>query len=84
MTPKMNPEFDDGMLDRWAQEATTDLAEKGWRDIDPNSMMLIVYTAQRRQQSRLVKKITKPGWWLLGVLGGGLLWWIISSLLGIG
>lgn len=76
----MPKNISDGLLDSWAQDAMDDLGEKGWRDIDPNSMMLIIYSVQRNAQSGLVKKITKPVWWLLGAVGTGVIWWIISSL----
>lgn len=77
-----NKNVSDGILDRWADEAITDLGERGWRDIDPNSMALIIYTVQRNREKRLVQKITRPIWWLLLTIGAGLVWWIISGFLG--
>jgi len=73
----------DGIIDRWADEAIDDLGEKGWREIEPNSMILITYAAQRSQQRKLTKKITTPLWSLLGTVGTGVLWWIISGIINI-
>ena len=73
----------DGLIDRWADEAIDDLGEKGWRDIDPNSMILIVYAVQRGQQRKLVRKITAPIWSLLGTVGTGVTWWIISGIINV-
>ena len=73
----------DGIIDRWAEEAVDDLGEKGWREIENNSMILITYAAQRSQQRKLTKKITTPLWWLLCTVGAGLIWWIISSVMSI-
>ena len=76
--------FNDGIIDKWADEALEDLGDKGWREIDPNSMMLIIYNIQKTRDGRLVKKITKPIWWLLAVIGSGVVWLIVSGLIGIG
>lgn len=73
----------DGIIDRWADEAIDDLGEKGWRDIDANSMILITYAAQRSQQRKLTKKITTPIWSLLGTVGAGVTWWIISGIMSV-
>ncbi len=72
----------DGLIDKWAEEAMADLGEQGWRDIDPNSMSLIIYAAQRNGEKKLIQKITRPLWWLLSILGAGIIWWIISSFIG--
>ena len=71
----------DGLIDRWADEAIDDLGEKGWRDIDPNSMMLIIHSVQRNQQRKLIKKITAPLWYLLGTVGAGVIWLVISGVI---
>lgn len=73
----------DGIIDRWADEAIDDLGEKGWRDIDANSMILITYAAQRSQIRKLISKITTPLWWLLVTVGGGVIWWIIGGIINI-
>ncbi|MBA7478569.1 hypothetical protein ES707_13996 [subsurface metagenome] len=73
----------DGIIDRWAEEAVDDLGEKGWREIESNSMILITYAAQRSQQGKLTKKITTPLWWLLGTVGTGVVWFIISGVVNI-
>lgn len=78
-----NRDISDGLIDKWAEEAMDDLSAKGWRDIDPNSMMLIIYRVQRGRDRKLVSKITRPMWWLLGAVGAGVIWWIMSSLIGI-
>lgn len=73
----------DGLIDKWADEAMEDLGEKGWRDIDPNSMLLIIYAVQKSRENRVIKKVTRPMWWLLGVVGAGILWYMIASLFGV-
>lgn len=75
----MASNLNDGIIDKWAEEAVDDLGEKGWRDIAPNSMMLIIHAVQRNQQRKLIRKITAPIWWLLGAVGTGVIWWIISG-----
>lgn len=77
-----NKNISDGIIEKWAEEAMADLGEQGWRDIDPNSMSLIIYAVQRNGEKRLVQKITKPLWWLLSILGAGIIWWIISGFVG--
>jgi len=74
--------FSNGIIDKWADEALEDLGDKGWREIDPNSMMLIIYLVQKQRDAQLVKKITKPIWWLLGVISYGVIWLIIDILTG--
>ena len=76
--------FTDGIIDKWAEEAVEDLGEKGWRDIDPNSMQLIIYSTQKESFRKLVQKITTPIWWLLGAVGTGIVWLIINHTLQIG
>lgn len=79
----MAKNISDGLLDSWAQDAMDDLGEKGWRDIDPNSMILIVYSVQKSRENRLIRKTTKPLWWLLGVVGTGVIWYIIGGIFGV-
>lgn len=75
--------INDGIIDKWAEEALQDLGAQGWRDIDPNSMMLIIYSMQRNRDKKLAQKITTPIWWVLAVVGAGLLWYIVGSIFGI-
>lgn len=70
----------DGLIDNWAEEAIADLGEKGWRDIDPNSMLLIIYAVQKAREKKLVGKITKPIWWLLTTVAVAVLLLIITRL----
>ena len=71
----------DGLIDKWADEAMQDLGDKGWREIDTNSMMLIIYSIQKARDKKIVNMITKPIWWLFGAVGTGIVWIILSSLL---
>lgn len=73
----------DGLIDRWAEEAIADLGDKGWRDIDPNSMILIIYAVQKSRDKKLVYQVTRPIWWLLGVIGTLGIWWMINGIIGI-
>ena len=73
----------DGLIDNWAEEAISDLGEKGWRDLDPNSMMLIIYAVQKSRDTKIVQKITKPIWWLLTVVGTATIWLILSGIFGL-
>lgn len=73
----------DGLIDKWSEEAIDDLGKKGWREISPNSLMLIIYAAQRARDKKLVKSITRPIWYLVYTLIAGGIWWIISSITGI-
>lgn len=72
--------YSNGIIDKWAEEASSDLGEKGWRDIDTNSMLLIIYSVQRARDAKIVKQVTKPIWGLLGILGAGLVWLAVSSI----
>lgn len=73
----------DSLIDNWAEEAMGDLGSKGWRDIDTNSLLLIIYAAQKADGRKHAQKITKPFWWLLAVISPGVLWYISSGFLGI-
>lgn len=70
----------DGIIDRWAELAMEDMGKKSWRELDPNSMMLIIYSIQKAREKKLVSKITRPIWLLFGAVGAGVLSFIINSL----
>ena len=70
----------DGIIDKWAAQAMEDMGEQSWRDLDPNSMMLIIYSVQKSRDRKIVRKITKPIWWLLATVAAGVLYFIIESL----
>jgi len=70
----------DGIIDRWAEQAMEDLGEKTWREVDTNSMILIIYAVQKSRDRKIVRKITKPIWWLLATVAAGVLYFIIESL----
>lgn len=72
-----------GLIDRWAQDAASDLGEKSWREVEANCMMLIVYAAQKAESRKQAHRITKPFWCLLGVIVPGVLWYIISGVIGL-
>lgn len=72
--------IDDGIIDNWAEQAMEDLGEKSWRDIDTNSMMLIIYSIQKTREKKLVSKITKPIWWLLSTVAVAVLLLIVTRL----
>lgn len=72
--------FSDGMIEEWAKQALDDTGSCSWRDIDTNSLILIVYLAQRAVFKRFARKIAKPLWWLLGVVASGSLWLVISDI----
>lgn len=72
-----------GIIDKWADEAVGDLGAKGWRDVESNCMMLIIYAAQKSDNKRQARRITKPFWWLLGVAVPGVIWYIISGVIGL-
>lgn len=68
----------DGLIDRWADEAVDDLGKKGWREISPNALMLIIYAAQKSSHKKMAEKITRPLWWVFGAMGTGIAWAIVS------
>lgn len=70
--------FSDGIIDKWAEEAAQDLGEKSWRDINPNSMVLILYAIQKSR----TKKILKPLWCLFGTAVIGVVGTLIALFLG--
>jgi len=72
--------IDDGIIDKWAEQAMENLGEKTWREVDTNSLLLVIYSIQKTREKKLVSKITKPIWWLLGAVGTGVLYFIISTL----
>lgn len=73
----------DGLIDKWSEEAIGDLGEKGWRDVDTNSLLLIIFAAQKAESKRHTKLITRPFWWLLGVVVPGVLWYLISGMMNL-
>jgi len=72
-----------GLIDKWAEDAMSELGEKSWRDVDTNSLLLIVYSLQKAEGKKTVSKITKPFWWLLTIIAPGVLWYIISGIIGL-
>lgn len=76
-------EIADGLIDKWAEEAAGDLGERGWREVDTNCMLLVVYAAQKTESRKQTHRMLKPFWWLLGVVAPGVLWYIISGVMGI-
>lgn len=74
-------EISDGLIDKWAGEAMNDLGEKGWRDVDGNGMMLVIYAMQKSENKKQAARITKPFWWLLAAICPGVLWYIISGVI---
>lgn len=70
--------IDDGIIDTWAEQAMEDTGEKSWREIDTNSMLLIIYSVQKAREKKLVSKITTPIWWLLSTVAVAALLLILS------
>lgn len=73
----------DGIIDKWADDAVRELGERSWREVQPNCMMLIVYAAQKADSRKRERKITKPFWWLLGVLGPAVLWYLVTGVISL-
>jgi len=73
----------DGLIDRWAEDAANDLGSKGWRDVDGNCMLLIIYAAQKAEGRKQAHRMTKPFWWLLGVVAPGVIWYVVSGMVGL-
>lgn len=69
-----------GIIDAWAEDAVRDLGENSWREVQPNCMMLIIYAAQKADSQRTALKITKPFWWLLGIISPAVLYYIIEGV----
>ena len=67
---------------RMTKEAMDDLAggEKGWREADPNTLILACFGMLYNHFSH---KVTKPLWFFVSVVAAGVIWMIISSVLGI-
>lgn len=76
----MGSNFSDGIIDKFAEQAMDDMRDKSWQDIDTNSLILIVYAVQKAKVRKLVKQVTTPLWWLLGVLAAGGIWMVASDL----
>jgi len=72
-----------GLIDKWAQDAASDLGEKSWREVEANCMMLIVYAAQKAEGRQRAHRITRPFWYMLGIITPGVLWYIISGVIGL-
>ncbi len=69
-----------GIIDKWADDAVRDLGESSWREVQPNCMMLIIYAAQKADSKKATQKITRPFWWLLGIISPGIIWFIIEGV----
>lgn len=72
--------LDDGIIDNWAEQAMEDLGEKTWREVDTNSLLLIIYAIQKAREKKVVQTITKPIWWLLTTVAVAALLLIITRL----
>jgi len=76
----MGSNFSDGMLDKFAEQALEDMGDKSWRDIDTNSLILIVYATQKAFLKKLAGKVTTPLWWLLGTIATIGVWLVVSDI----
>jgi len=79
----MGSKIVDGVIDRWADQAVDDLGDKGWKEVDTNSLLLVVYAVQKAEGRKNVSRVTKPFWWLLAVVAPGVIWYIVSGKLGL-
>lgn len=72
-----------GLIDKWCEEAASDLDIKGWREIETNSLLLIIYSCQKSDVQQLYRKVARPFWWFVGIISPGIAWYIISGLLNL-
>jgi len=75
--------YSDSIIDEWAKQAMDDMGTKSWRDIDTNSLLLIIYAVNKARENKVVKQITHPLWWLLAVVVGGAIWLGFKSFVGL-
>jgi len=68
---------------RMTKEALEELAsgEKGWREANPNVLILACFGMLSNHLSR---KISKPLWFFTGSVSAGVIWVIVSSIFNIG
>lgn len=71
-----------GIIDKWADDAVRELGESSWRELQPNCMMLIIYAAQKADSKKAALRITKPFWWLLGILTPAIIYYIANGVAG--
>lgn len=78
----MSNNYSDGIIDSWAKQAMEDMGTKSWRDIDTNSLLLIIYAVQKAAYKKFTRQVTKPLWWLLATVVGGVIYMIIEGRFG--
>jgi len=69
------------LFDKMVNEATEEVASKGWKKADQNAVTLAAFGMLNKAIKNRMHSITKPFWWASGAIGTGVLWFIISGIL---
>ena len=73
----------DSFFEQMVDDATEEVAKKGWRDANQNAVTLAAFGMLSKLISNRMHKVTRPFWWAAGAIGTWVLWSIVSSLMGL-
>lgn len=68
---------------KMVNDAMEEVANKGWKNADPNAVTLASYGMLRKLMNDELHSIVRPIYWLAFAVGGGVIWLVIKSVLGI-
>lgn len=72
----------DYMFNKMVNEATEEVANKGWREANQNAVTLAAFGMLNKLISNRMHSVTKPFWWAAGAIGAAVITYIISVTLG--
>ena len=69
------------LFDSMVNEATEEVASKGWRDANQNAVTLAAFGMLSKIIRSHVGSLTKPFWWMAGAVGGSAVWYVVDGVL---
>lgn len=76
----MVPERENGIFQRWVEEAKHEVQDKGWKDAPVNALLLLCHDMSETRDRKLFNALRGPARWFVGVCAAGIVWLIIRDL----
>ncbi len=73
---------DDGLFDKMIEEATEEVANKGWKSADQNAVTLAAFGMLNKLVSNRMHLITRPFWWAAGAIGVAAITLMVDAIIG--
>ena len=64
-------------------DAMKDVEAHGWKDVDPNRVILAAMGLLARKMEKRIDRIVKPAWIIATSLGLMAIWTVLSGLFGL-